>query len=427
VAPHYKQGDNAARLIEVGDRVLVTGINQLAMVRWIGELHVDTGLFVGVELLEPGFGKNDGSVQGVRYFQCTGTGRMNGLFVRPSVLVSKSKYPPVRCLETLVSAGHATAAAAATAGAASPPQSPPRHLHQLQILRQLQRQQQEELQKQQQQQPLPQPQPQPHTQQQQQPAQPPQPPQLPLPLQLAHHVESVAEGAPPDDHADANDADTAAAPPPLTAADIVEALLESPLFARRLRDHVSNAVRQSVELLASDVCAQYKHLEGQMLDMAAAVEEVHSSVDGLAVVEEVSEWEQARRAVAGEHAVAERKERDKESGTARPRPPPPAPPPGLDSTSARSVKSPIDDVLSHFGIDDDDDGSTVYSSIVLTSVLNSATMDLPDDPKDAEITRLRMALKTVSYLARQAQDEIATERTELEKQIRTLRDEAQSR
>eukprot|EP00112_Aurelia_sp_Birch-Aquarium-sp1_P023216 Seg683.1_Seg683.6 transcript_id=Seg683.1_Seg683.6/GoldUCD/mRNA.D3Y31 product="CAP-Gly domain-containing linker protein 3" protein_id=Seg683.1_Seg683.6/GoldUCD/D3Y31 len=53
---------------QVGERVLVAGQKQ-GNVQFTGQTQFATGYWVGVELDEPS-GKNDGSVAGVRYFQC---------------------------------------------------------------------------------------------------------------------------------------------------------------------------------------------------------------------------------------------------------------------------------------------------------------------------------------------------------------------
>ena len=54
---------------------------RIATVRFVGDTHFAPGDWVGVEL-EDFSGKNDGSVQGQRYFDCK-QGR--GMFVRPGV------------------------------------------------------------------------------------------------------------------------------------------------------------------------------------------------------------------------------------------------------------------------------------------------------------------------------------------------------
>ena len=53
-----------------------------AVVRFVGETIFAPGIWVGVEL-DDGNGKNDGSVQGERYFDCA---MGNGMFVRPTAV-----------------------------------------------------------------------------------------------------------------------------------------------------------------------------------------------------------------------------------------------------------------------------------------------------------------------------------------------------
>ena len=74
--------------IQIGDRVLVRNLS--GTVRFIGETEFATGVWIGVELDDP-VGKNDGSVQGVRYFELADDkkGAMFGIF---------SKYEEVRKL-----------------------------------------------------------------------------------------------------------------------------------------------------------------------------------------------------------------------------------------------------------------------------------------------------------------------------------------
>lgn len=54
--------------VAVGQRV-VMGDNKRGIVRYIGATQFATGEWVGIEL-DDATGKNDGSVQGVRYFEC---------------------------------------------------------------------------------------------------------------------------------------------------------------------------------------------------------------------------------------------------------------------------------------------------------------------------------------------------------------------
>lgn len=61
-----------------------------AVVRFVGETTFAPGIWVGVEL-DDGNGKNDGSVQGERYFDCA---MGNGMFVRPTAVTVVEQQPP---------------------------------------------------------------------------------------------------------------------------------------------------------------------------------------------------------------------------------------------------------------------------------------------------------------------------------------------
>lgn len=63
----------------VGDHVEVGGY--AAIVRFVGQTHFSPGDWIGVELETPQ-GKNDGAVQGERYFNCPPN---RGMFVRPII------------------------------------------------------------------------------------------------------------------------------------------------------------------------------------------------------------------------------------------------------------------------------------------------------------------------------------------------------
>ncbi|XP_076463059.1 CAP-Gly domain-containing linker protein 3-like isoform X2 [Babylonia areolata] len=71
-------GSRQAFTLEVGMSVLCN--NELGTVRYIGPTDVGEGTWLGVELRTPK-GKNDGSVQGRRYFSCRAE---HGLLVRPN-------------------------------------------------------------------------------------------------------------------------------------------------------------------------------------------------------------------------------------------------------------------------------------------------------------------------------------------------------
>lgn len=66
---------------QVGDKVWVNG-NKPGHVQFIGSTQFAPGQWAGIVLDEP-IGKNDGSVAGVRYFQCEDG---KGIFTRPSKL-----------------------------------------------------------------------------------------------------------------------------------------------------------------------------------------------------------------------------------------------------------------------------------------------------------------------------------------------------
>ncbi|XP_056600834.1 CAP-Gly domain-containing linker protein 1 isoform X2 [Triplophysa dalaica] len=75
------EAQDAGEQFEVGDRVWVNG-NKAGVVQFLGETQFAPGQWAGIVLDEP-IGKNDGSVSGVRYFQCE---PLMGIFTRPSKL-----------------------------------------------------------------------------------------------------------------------------------------------------------------------------------------------------------------------------------------------------------------------------------------------------------------------------------------------------
>lgn len=69
--------------IEVGNRCRVNPGDKRGVVRYVGKVpEAASGWYIGIELDEP-LGKNDGSVKGVRYFQCPSN---FGLFARPDLV-----------------------------------------------------------------------------------------------------------------------------------------------------------------------------------------------------------------------------------------------------------------------------------------------------------------------------------------------------
>lgn len=91
----------------MGERVWVNG-NKPGFVRFLGETQFAPGQWAGIVLDDP-IGKNDGSVAGVRYFQCED---QRGIFTRPSKL---SRTP--------VAESEANGARTASASQASSPTS----------------------------------------------------------------------------------------------------------------------------------------------------------------------------------------------------------------------------------------------------------------------------------------------------------------
>lgn len=78
--------------LEIGQKVSVKG--EAGVIRFRGSTKFATGEWIGVEL-DTGVGKNDGSLQGVRYFQCQKQGNY-GVFVRPSMLGNTSQNEKLR-------------------------------------------------------------------------------------------------------------------------------------------------------------------------------------------------------------------------------------------------------------------------------------------------------------------------------------------
>lgn len=72
---------NPEENFQIGERVWVNG-NKPGYIQFLGETQFAPGQWAGIVLDEP-IGKNDGSVAGVRYFQCEA---LRGIFTRPSKL-----------------------------------------------------------------------------------------------------------------------------------------------------------------------------------------------------------------------------------------------------------------------------------------------------------------------------------------------------
>ncbi|KAM4855175.1 CAP-Gly domain-containing linker protein 1 isoform X3 [Urocitellus parryii] len=83
-APSTETPEEFVDDFRVGERVWVNG-NKPGFIQFLGETQFAPGQWAGIVLDEP-IGKNDGSVAGVRYFQCE---PLKGIFTRPSKLTRK--------------------------------------------------------------------------------------------------------------------------------------------------------------------------------------------------------------------------------------------------------------------------------------------------------------------------------------------------
>lgn len=81
--------DGGSRPVKIGSLVEVIGKGQRGTVAYIGNTLFASGKWVGV-ILDEAKGKNDGTVQGKRYFTCE---ENRGIFVRQSQV--KSAQPTV--------------------------------------------------------------------------------------------------------------------------------------------------------------------------------------------------------------------------------------------------------------------------------------------------------------------------------------------
>ena len=79
-------GDSQLRL---GDRVVIDGVKS-GVVAFIGPTQFAKGPWIGIQLDKPE-GKNDGSVNGVQYFECP---PQHGVFTRPNKVTLQQVQPP---------------------------------------------------------------------------------------------------------------------------------------------------------------------------------------------------------------------------------------------------------------------------------------------------------------------------------------------
>ena len=70
--------------MKVGHRVQITGKDSVGTVAFVGTTQFSTGKWIGV-VLDDAVGKNNGVVQGKKYFSCP---ENHGIFVRQGQLTS---------------------------------------------------------------------------------------------------------------------------------------------------------------------------------------------------------------------------------------------------------------------------------------------------------------------------------------------------
>ncbi|XP_037945299.1 kinesin-like protein KIF13B isoform X2 [Teleopsis dalmanni] len=78
--------------VVVGESVLIRPYNTSGIISYIGTTHFQAGTWIGVELDAP-TGKNDGTVQGIQYFQCK---PKHGIFVRFDKLILDKRGKAMR-------------------------------------------------------------------------------------------------------------------------------------------------------------------------------------------------------------------------------------------------------------------------------------------------------------------------------------------
>ncbi|XP_055986679.1 CAP-Gly domain-containing linker protein 1-like [Sorex fumeus] len=121
-APSSEMQEEFVGDFQVGERVWVNG-NKPGFIQFLGETQFAPGQWAGIVLDEP-IGKNDGSVAGVRYFQCE---PLKGIFTRPSKLSRSLQADDETNCQQPAPAACATpplSASLALAGTTKVPQSP---------------------------------------------------------------------------------------------------------------------------------------------------------------------------------------------------------------------------------------------------------------------------------------------------------------
>ncbi|KAI8147192.1 hypothetical protein BJV82DRAFT_598105 [Fennellomyces sp. T-0311] len=88
VKPGKKSPSNG---IAIGSKVSVPSMGVSGTLRFLGPTEFKPGVWAGIELDDSGNGKNDGCVQGIRYFTCP---PQKGLFIGDSKIVALDVDPP---------------------------------------------------------------------------------------------------------------------------------------------------------------------------------------------------------------------------------------------------------------------------------------------------------------------------------------------
>ncbi|ORZ00297.1 hypothetical protein BCR43DRAFT_560826 [Syncephalastrum racemosum] len=97
-----------ADVLRVGDRVAVPSLHIEGTLRFLGETEFKPGRWAGIELDAIGSGKNDGSVQGVRYFACPPS---SGLFIQETKVIKITPPPAVTQVQPAPTRTKSTASA----------------------------------------------------------------------------------------------------------------------------------------------------------------------------------------------------------------------------------------------------------------------------------------------------------------------------
>ncbi|XP_055606550.1 CAP-Gly domain-containing linker protein 2-like [Uranotaenia lowii] len=87
--------ENIPDWVVVGESVQIRPYNTSGVISFIGDTHFQGGTWIGVELDTP-TGKNDGTVQGIQYFNCK---PKHGIFVRVDKLILDKRGRAIRELK----------------------------------------------------------------------------------------------------------------------------------------------------------------------------------------------------------------------------------------------------------------------------------------------------------------------------------------